>query len=62
MSRIYLPAWSTLIGAGWLLGRYWDQIIDWFDVFLDDPDLPPMVIARCHVRVMDRPFDFEVDA
>lgn len=61
MTRIYLPAWFSLISAGWLLGHYWDRIVDWVDVFLDDPDLP-VGEARCHVRVVGRPFDFEVDA
>lgn len=64
MNYIFLPAWTLLLGVGWLAGRYWDQLLAWIERFLEDDTLPhapvlehPSWRARRHLRVVDRPFD-----
>lgn len=62
MNRMYLSAWFSLISVGWLLGFYWNQIVDrlldWFDADDDMHVAPP----RSNVRYLRRPYDWSQES
>lgn len=66
MNRVFLPAWSLLLGAGWLLGHHWHRIIEWLADVLEAPDEEELAVVldlpRSNVRQLPRPRFFDQDA
>lgn len=57
----FLPGYFGLIAAGWLLGRHWDDVLDWLSIHLGPEPVTSHHLELVHSNVRRLPILFDQD-